>query len=423
MLFMAHAPQHPHNPCSLDENQQTPAKIWELLRHNERFGRAVRKLQSHDATEKANRVYGPFRTSCRVVDALKKHHEFAANALQWLVPEPEFLVWHVAVPKKWDSAGRFELDIVAEGRGMTPDPNDQANWSWETRIKGQPRGAVGESFRRGPIVFRQTCDDPRFCSKVDPLQEWREFFEVNKRNFTQETPWREAPPGFRRDFCWLWRQRDSRAVSPDTGLRHDAPEPHETDFFQNWLLGKALVSGCKTGQIDSEDFARIFQFDDLASDYRVFAFPKIIRTRMEARRLAAWLKEKLYRLPDGTELPKRESDVLGSPLLWDMLLVYEDRRNKGDEHLAALRYTFDNLYLRLPTARLHAEAPTERSLDAVFQHRVAEKVLAEAESTRWHSWQDDFARIHSPTSGQGLVQLIFPSLQAAIAKSASPSAT
>jgi len=52
---MAHAPQHPHNPCSLDENQQTPAKIWELLRHNERFGRAVRKLQSHDATEKANR--------------------------------------------------------------------------------------------------------------------------------------------------------------------------------------------------------------------------------------------------------------------------------------------------------------------------------------------------------------------------------
>jgi len=420
---MAHAPQHPHNPCSLDENQQTPAKIWELLRHNERFGRAVRKLQSHDATEKANRVYGPFRTSCRIVETLKSHHAFAAYALQWLVPEPEFIVWHVAVPKTWDSSGRFALDIVAEGRGTTPDP---AKLGWENRIKGQPRGAVGESYLRGPVVFRQTCDDPRFCSfrnEIDPLQEWREFFEVNKRNFTLETPWLEAPPGFRRDFCWLWRQRDNRAVSPDTGLRHDAPEPHETDFFLNWHLGKALVCGCKTGQLDSEDLGRIFQFDELANDYRVFAFPKTIRTRMEAWRIANQLVKQLCRLPDGSELPKRECEVFGSPLLWDMLLVYEDRRNKGDEHLAALQYTFDTLYLRLPTARRHAEAPTERSLDAVLQHRVAEKLLTEAESTRWHSWQDDFARIHSPTSGQGLVQLIFPSPQAAIAKSSSPSAT
>jgi hypothetical protein len=282
---MAHTPQHPQNPCSLNENEQTPAKIWELLRRNQKIGRAVNKLQKLDSDEKANQFYGFKRVSYRIIQALQQHADFVAVALQWLVPEPEFLVDRVAVPQTLNSAGLVELEVIAEGRGATPDPSDRANWCWEDVCKGQPRGAIGESFLRGPTVFRRICDDPRFSSKIDPFQEWREFFHINKRNFTLETPWRESPHGFRRDFCLLWRQRESSAVSPDTGLRHDAPEPHETAFFRNWHLGKALVRACKAGQMDLEDLARTFQFQELADDYHIFAFPKSIRSRMAAREL------------------------------------------------------------------------------------------------------------------------------------------
>jgi hypothetical protein len=98
-----------------------------------------------------------------------------------------------------------------------------------------------------------------------------------------------------------------------------------------------------------------------------------------------------------------------------MLLTYEDRRQNGDEHLAALRYTFDALFLKLPSVRKTAAAPTERTLEAAMQHRVAKKMLVEAESTRWHSWMDDFARIHSPSTNSGFIQLVFPRLEAALA--------
>jgi hypothetical protein len=54
---MAHTPQHPHNPCLLKEHEQIPAKIWELLRRNQKISRAVNKLQKLDSDEKANQVY------------------------------------------------------------------------------------------------------------------------------------------------------------------------------------------------------------------------------------------------------------------------------------------------------------------------------------------------------------------------------
>jgi len=382
---MGHAPQHPHNPCSLNENEQTPAKIWELLRWNEEFSRAVIKLQKFDADEKANRVYGLERTSYRIIQALEKHNDFAAHALQWLVPDPQFLIWRIAVPQKWNSAGRFDFDIVAIGHGTTPDPNDQANWIWENRVKDRPHGAIGESFSRGPVVLWQTCNDPRFCSKVDPLQEWREFFEVNKRDFTLETPWREAPPGFRRDFCRLWRQRDSRAVSLDTGLRHDAPEPRETDFFQNWHFGQAFVRGCKTGHMDLEAIARSFKFDELANDYRVFAFPKCIRSRMAARDMAEWLVEQLT-----ANLPAREPEFYGSPLQWDIFLTVKDLMRDRASLNEALQDSFDKIHLR--GALDDQGQPNQRLL---WGQRGAD-------------WQNNYRAIDAPAGGTGFLQRIFP---------------
>lgn len=51
---MAHLPQHPDNPYnpSLPEAERIPAKLWELLRRNEKFQRAVTKLQGLDEIAK-----------------------------------------------------------------------------------------------------------------------------------------------------------------------------------------------------------------------------------------------------------------------------------------------------------------------------------------------------------------------------------
>ena len=86
---MAHAPQHPHNPCSLDKNQQTPAKVRELLRRNDRFKKAVARLEDLD---KRHRVADdglqrrPREIGLAMVRRLGELHSFAGVALQWLVP-------------------------------------------------------------------------------------------------------------------------------------------------------------------------------------------------------------------------------------------------------------------------------------------------------------------------------------------------
>jgi hypothetical protein len=107
-------------------------------------------------------------------------------------------------------------------------------------------------------------------------------------------------------------------VSPETGLRHDAPEPHETDFFQDWQLVSALAHA-KAQKLEHEDMARAFMFDDLARNYRVFAFPKTIRTRTEARRMKDWLFKQLSCSPAGGKLPKK-SEIFGTPIQWDVFL-------------------------------------------------------------------------------------------------------
>jgi len=43
---MADSPQHLHNPCLLDTNEQTPAKVWELLRRNNAFRYVVERLEA-----------------------------------------------------------------------------------------------------------------------------------------------------------------------------------------------------------------------------------------------------------------------------------------------------------------------------------------------------------------------------------------
>ncbi len=321
---MAHAPQHPHNPSSLDENEQTPAKVWELLRRNDWFKKVVARLEgldkrprvADDALQRRPREIG-----LAMVRRLGEFHSFAGVALQWLVPEPLFEIHHVAIPANVDLTGKAfaPLETVKLQEGITPDPADEKHWRTFEAHAGQDAQSVancnGRPWRRGPHIHFQTSDDPRFCSKVDPLKEWRDYF-ADGRKFNLETPWRDAPPQFKREFCFLWRYLDSRTTNPITGTRIDAPREHETNFFQGW----SLLSAIGRNTIEQEGLARAFTFADLAQHYRVFAFPNSIRTRMEARRMADWLNEQLCRLPDGGELPAHEPEIYGTPIQWDVFL-------------------------------------------------------------------------------------------------------
>jgi hypothetical protein len=101
---MPHATQQLHNPCSLDENEQIPAKIWELLRRNAAFRDTVQRLRELDAQEseyrtKPGQYHGSaWQKSWELVEKVSENHSSAGVALQWLVPEPLFHVERVTCP-------------------------------------------------------------------------------------------------------------------------------------------------------------------------------------------------------------------------------------------------------------------------------------------------------------------------------------
>jgi hypothetical protein len=147
---MAHAPQHAYNPCSLDENEQNPAKIWELLRRNDRFKKAVARLEELDKrprleNDSLNR--NPRAVSLAMVHRLGEIHAFAAEAIQWLVPEPLFEINHVAIPANLDLTWKdvVPLEFVKIQEGITPDPNDKDHWRTAPAI---PKYSVPVPLRR-----------------------------------------------------------------------------------------------------------------------------------------------------------------------------------------------------------------------------------------------------------------------------------
>ncbi len=416
---MKYPPKHPDNPCHLSEQEQVPAKVWELLRRNEAFRRRVACLKRLDHRARTNDPppqRAAWHAALRRTQLTDQQHEFAGVALKWLVPEPLFTVrrWRVPCDLELKLGRAYELECFEEGEGTTPDPTDAGNWRWGT---SSWFNLFGRRICRGPELKLDRCEDGRFSSQVDVLADWRDY----PWPFTLEHSWPKAPPGFQRTFRRLWAKHDSRIENPATGRRGSEASAHETTFFAQWDIGAAFVKAAQSGALDDKSFARCLMFHDLATDYRVFALPRNIRTRMEARRLAKWMLEQLTRLPDGTELPRHEKVILGTPLQWDMLLVYEDRRRQGVEHTAALQYTFDTLYVGLPEVRRKAAKPAERTPEAALRHRLAKPMLSEAESTRWHSWIADFGHMYAPTTGAGFVQRIFPANDLILpATSASP---
>jgi hypothetical protein len=388
---MAHAPQHLNNPCSLNENEQTPGKVWELLRHNNRFKKAVTRLEQldkrsclvGDGSQRRLREIG-----LAMVRRLGEIHSFAGIAIQWLVPEPLFEIHHVAIPANLDLNGKAlaTLKTVKLQEGITSDPADEKHWrKFEAHGEQDAQSVAncnGRLWRRGPHIHFQTSDDPRFCSKVDPLKEWREYF-TDGRKFTLDTPWRDAPQQFKREFCFLWRYLDSRTTNPITGTRIDAPREHESNFFQGW----SLLSAIGRNTIGQEALARAFTFDDSAQHYRVFAFPNSIRTRSEARSMAEWLFDQL-----AESLPARAPELYGSPLQWDILLSVQDLIRAGASFDEALQESFEKIHLKADDWHEGQPMPDQKK----------------GWAQRGTDWQNTYRMMDAPLAGTGFVQTIFP---------------
>ena len=257
----------PFNPCSLDENEQIPARIWELLRRNEIFKNEVLRLRKRDQQVKAvdakircylNRgiqqgqdtpesreflALCSFRSkvsmpAMRMVQRIRQTHPFAGVALQWLVPEPLFHCQVATWPrgKKWKQCGVFITRFLRVGEGVTPNVKDKG-WVWRNPERPD---VAGHPMRRGPQVSWTTSKFKRLCSWVNPILEWRRY----PWPFTVEHSWADAPAQFRREFNFIWRRQfDCRPTNPLTKDRSDSPSPHEISFFHDWDLMNFRASG------------------------------------------------------------------------------------------------------------------------------------------------------------------------------------
>src|SRR5208282_5319094 len=79
--------QQPFNPCDAPDEEQIPAKIWELLRRNFDFKKTVQQLLELDKIARATERRGPeWKQSCGIIAKPEISHPLAALALQWLVP-------------------------------------------------------------------------------------------------------------------------------------------------------------------------------------------------------------------------------------------------------------------------------------------------------------------------------------------------
>jgi hypothetical protein len=370
------------NPCSLKGGEQIPAKIWELLRRNDRFRAEVERLRKLDAQERAVKAHpGNSRgtawdESWTLVKDAENCHPFAHPALLWLVPEPVF------------HANRDQDGSHEDGEGLSPDLSHP---SWRWRVEDAICTEGGWSGR-GPVILRLRGD-------IDTFAEWQGWepakgWQDGKRWFNCDTPWPQTPEGFRHAFQFLWRSRyDCRPDNPITHNRNDSPHPHEVSFFRDWKLTDFRLAGQGTGVTDGE-LGRVFEFEELADDYRVFAFPKSIPTRTAAREMANWL---FKHLAEGLPPRERES-FLGTPLQWDIFLAVQGAMLDGAPFQEALQFSFDQIFLDDATGENGKELPDQRRLW----------------SQRGASWADDYRKMDSPLSDAGWVQRVYPSMAWAI---------
>ena len=123
----------PFNPCTLVEDEQIPAKIWELLRRNERFRASVEQLRKLDNKERATyaasgKYHGPaWKKSCALIRKIEPVHSFAHVAFMWLVPEPLLTIVRLTVARNGRSI-RKQLCALRPHHLDAPEKT----WPWRS---------------------------------------------------------------------------------------------------------------------------------------------------------------------------------------------------------------------------------------------------------------------------------------------------
>jgi hypothetical protein len=272
---------HTFNPCDLEnEDEQVPAKIWELLRRNAAFRAEVERLselESQVQTECAAGTYhGPaWNESWRLVEEAKDRHSFAGIALEWLVPDPLLIITRFTASKDGSPVSRKVCEVR---------PQDLAaleHWPWWDDKKPNVQG---RRLVRGPEIHFHDGNIRRLCDRHIFLNEWQGW-KPGEKMFDCETPWTRTPAGFRNWFQFIWRRDyDSSARNPFSGTRADSPEPHESDFFKGWNLQDFPAS--HSSSLSTGELAKVIRFNEFA-DARVFAIPRTILTKRQANAMVA----------------------------------------------------------------------------------------------------------------------------------------
>jgi len=339
---MPDEPQRLLNPCGLKEDERTAAKIWELLRRNTGFRSTVEDLRRLDqvirnaakeardaagkvrnapesdrgeaekALEKARARYRlTWERSRHLVESVGRRHVFAGIALQWLVPDPVFMLTRLTFTRR----GRVR-EVTCELRPDDPRLRDPRKWPW-----GVGRDRTGGCLEvRGPEIHWQTSNKRRCCDRVIFVREWRGW-KPGQRLFTCDTPWPETPQGFQQAIQFAWRRDyDSRPVNPITKTRGDSPHAQECTCFGEGARG--------------EPWQRMIESTLLAGDYRIFAIPKTVLTKGAATAMGDWLASHLKKGCDlcGDLLRRglpNDAELLGTEDEWKDWLAHKAKQKRN----------------------------------------------------------------------------------------------
>jgi hypothetical protein len=328
-------------------------KLWELLRRNSSFRKAVARLAQLDARARSEESGIDSRwTGYQMVERCESN-PFAAVALQWLVPDPLFLYRKIVLPRDFQPTDRFvSPETIRLGRNRLPEDDDGENWQWFDSVGESTADSVanicGWPLYWGPKIERIVTAEPRLKHLCrDDIRKWREYF--SQYTFDISTPWDKAPDHFRRAFGGYW----SRMLGSHFKV-------YETDYFKgsnNWKrLSEAVtvvkaanrciqnvvadLDRVKRGESETvcppvptkggqtmrqvpqfafspndNDLSQSIRFDDLGKK-RIFVVPHVLRRRDAHRIVAEFQKHLVAQLPDDREL-------LGTDAFWKTAIAVE----------------------------------------------------------------------------------------------------
>ncbi len=369
------------NPCNLDNRDEIiPAKIWELLRRNTAFRADVTRLIELDNKERQyqKRIARSPKAGTRgkawvaawsLVDQIKHRHGFGAIALQWLVPDPLFMVTVVARPADNDGSQTKVQTLRKTLIGEGTNPRDMLNWRWFPSHSAA--NLSGRLISYGPDIHWTTSNDPRLRDWVNPIEEWNAY----SWPFTLAHSWPEAPVGLNRAFQFLWRRRcDCRPKNPITGSQSDSPAPYESEFFHAWTCEEILKEKEAPG-ITSRAMTKTLAFEILAKDYRLFAIPRAILTKKTANEMGQWLATELKKghrhygdlVADGL---LNETELLGTSVEWHDFLIYRRFRDAGQNEETARQNALLE-HFRCHSADKRSKLDQRRANQSHFYRRLA----------------------------------------------------